>query len=79
MIAYFGLRFKVKITTLQHMSKGDMMFTVRYGDDNIPRGSTHGVEIQKLKRNAMLSQLIAVSSTPKYFDDVVETEAKLSH
>ena len=60
------------------------MSAVRLFDfETVPKvmgeGVSYGVATQKLKRKAMLSQLIAFSSTLKKLADVLETEAKLSH
>jgi len=41
--------------------------------------STNGLETQKVKRNPVLNQLIALSETEKYSEAVVLTALKVSH
>ena len=42
-------------------------------------GLTNGVDTQKAKRKAVLSQLIVASDTSKYSADVLEIEENVNH
>lgn len=68
--------FNIYITTLS----GDS--SVRHGEqtqESKRRNTTDGVDTQKAKRNAVLSQLIVLSDTLKYSADVVEMAENVSH
>lgn len=41
--------------------------------------STNGVDTQKAKRKAVLSQLMVLSDTLKYSEEVVEIEENVNH
>lgn len=67
----FGLRLSVHIVTLNLIS------TNPAGSNS--SGYTHGLATIKENKKAVLSQLTAVSLTPKYSADVVETGANVNH
>ena len=73
------MKGKSYTTEGKKQAKADLKFQKNDNTRRKKKENTYGETTTKLNINAVLNQLMAVSDTPKYSAELVDTGAKLNH